>query len=649
MAYEESNTLSDLKELYEDAKNAREQFEPDWYLNMGFYEGYQWIFWNRGSLDLPKLEDDRVMMVDNRILPSVDSRVARKTKQRPTFTATPASADEADVRSAELGEPLLAEYWDKENLDNKWYRANKWAEICGAGFIKVYWDSTKGARNVYLFGPDGKVALDANGAPLSADSLDPASVESMGLTTKTIAKGDLRYDVISPFEVFPDPLATELEECEFVIEKKIRSTGYIKERYGKDVQSDVDAPASIVSSRMIRNYAVDSGERNSVAKRGVNVYEIWHKPCEKYPDGMSAVWTDQIILKEETLSNAPYDSCPYVMVQSDPVPGRFWPTCITTQLRGPQVELNKLLSQAIENLQRIGNPTLMQSRHSNVKWGGKPGERLFFESGTPDAVPRYLEPPEMPSYLQAQLERIETSITEITGIHEVSKASVPAGVTAASAINLLQEADDTRLGPEMTLNERALSHLGQKTVRLLAKWADDIRVLAIAGEEQDYDIVEWRGNMLKDNMNISVQAGSTIARSKAAKQATMQEVFDRMLQYGVEVDPRAMRKFFKEFEVGGLDKLVATINESELQVAREHMGFRQGVINDINEYDDDDYHIAAHEEFQRSLRHERLDIKTKKLIALHVSAHRERRAQAVAMQAEQQGFTQLAPNQQGGQ
>jgi hypothetical protein len=47
-------------------------------------------------------------------------------------------------------------------------------------------------------------------------------------------------------------------------------------------------------------------------------------------------------------------------------------------------------------------------------------------------------------------------MTEISGIHDVSKAMVPTGVTAASAINLLQEADDTRLGPEIAEHGRKL-------------------------------------------------------------------------------------------------------------------------------------------------------------------------------------------------
>jgi hypothetical protein len=68
--------------------------------------------------------------------------------------------------------------------------------------------------------------------------------------------------------------------------------------------------------------------------------------------------------------------------------------------------------------------------------------------------------PEMPVYVQNQIGNIEQSIREISGQHEVSSSQVPAGVTAASAINLLQEQDDTRLGPDIADMETTLPTRG---------------------------------------------------------------------------------------------------------------------------------------------------------------------------------------------
>ena len=81
----------------------------------------------------------------------------------------------------------------------------------------------------------------------------------------------------------------------------------------------------------------------------------------------------------------------------------------------------------------------------------------------------------MPAYLTQEIDRIESAIQEIAGQHEVSGAQVPAGVTAASAINLLLEADDTRLGPSIGDLEDALAMCGRKQLELVARFYDDSR------------------------------------------------------------------------------------------------------------------------------------------------------------------------------
>src|SRR5208282_6452560 len=89
----------------------------------------------------------------------------------------------------------------------------------------------------------------------------------------------------------------------------------------------------------------------------------------------------------------PYKHLPYVMFRSIQVPGRFWPTSIAEQLRGPQTELNKIKSQIIENAQRMGNPAVLMSREANIQMSGVPGEEIEYDDLSPNSVPRYLVPP----------------------------------------------------------------------------------------------------------------------------------------------------------------------------------------------------------------------------------------------------------------
>src|SRR5204863_4780511 len=131
---------------------------------------------------------------------------------------------------------------------------------------------------------------------------------------------------------------------------------------------------------------------------------------------------------------------------------RFWPDSLVTQLRRRQVDLNRRLSQIAENAERIGNPPLLvpSSMGEDFTWNGLPGEVVVFQdNGSSNAAPAFMQVPEQPGYVREDIPRIEQSMMEISGQHEVSGAQGPAGVTAASALNLLQEADKTRLGPDV--------------------------------------------------------------------------------------------------------------------------------------------------------------------------------------------------------
>jgi len=628
------SSLQELKNEFAKFKAARAPYEPDWFLNLAFFVGDQWMFWNNGFLDKPKLAKWRETIVDNRILPTITARTARKVKNRPNFIATPFTGQETDVDAARVTERCMEYDWTYLELQQKLFQAEMFADIVCAGFWKIYWDSTQGESQEFVVGPDGEPMRQQNGAPVKAETFQGGLPE--GLKTKTIAVGDACVDVVSPFHFYPQPLATSMAELECAFEGKVRSPDHVKQRYDVELEPDAEVSGGPAESRMFASLLNGGGGSEY---KGVQLYEYWAKPSSTYPNGKRVVWAKDQILAEE---DHPFDAMPYVMFSGVKVPNRFWPTAITTQLRGPQVALNKIHSQIQENANRIGNPALMKSRQANVHYTGLPGEEILYDSTVTDAVPQYLKPPEVPVYVREQVQRITESITEISGLHEVSNATVPTGVTAASAINLLQEADDTRIGPEIQDMEASLGQAGTKLARLRAKFNSDERLIRIAGEDGIWDIFAFRGAMMGEEPTVECQAGSAMPRSKAAKQAAMLEVLQTMFQYGLVPDSRDLRRFFKDYEVGALDRLFGTLSTTEQQIQRENRQMAQGEAVNINSYDEDQEHVDGHEEFQRGSRYLQLPPEIQGLIQKHVDAHRERMVQQVNAQVAAQAQEQAA-------
>jgi hypothetical protein len=409
------STVQDLDDLIAASRGVRRRFEGDAYLNLAFYAGQQWARWDGNQVFPVALDDGREMVVDNRIRPFVRTEIAKMTKTRPKFVAVPKSQADQDIAAARYAEQALDDAWKRHNLHRKLRQALLWARITGAGFWKVWWDPGRGPKSdVLVYGNDhpqaGKVVRDGYGAPLKPDLAHTLPPEA-GAQPRTVAQGDLCVELRSFFHLFPDPLAGEdgIEAAEWVAEEAVFSRDYCARHFPKfmdQLKFDADPNPGAVESRMPLGGLYDTGTTG--AGKGIKLREYWSR--EKH-----CIWTaDDLVLLEEP---NPYPWLPYVMFRGVPVPGRFWPDAVVTDLRPRQVDLNKSLSQIAENAERIANPPLLvpSSLGDDFDWQGLPGERVDYQdTGSPTAMPSFMQVPEIPVYVQNDVDRIQQSMMEIS-------------------------------------------------------------------------------------------------------------------------------------------------------------------------------------------------------------------------------------------
>jgi hypothetical protein len=641
------SSTEDLEERLTQSRNVKSREERKWVLQLAYYTGRQWTsIDSTGRLYEPDVGPYKLKLVDNRIMPGVLTQTAKMSKMRPSMTVVPSTGDDMDVTAAKLGDQVLEEKWESLDLTRKRRQAILWSRVCSAGFWKICWDDRKGdpfdlmtvatpdGGERYLLGPTGEpLRPDDPNVATALNNVGPDVAATAG--SKTLFQGEIAVHVRSPFAIFPDPLAPEegLEDCDWIIEETVQHPSWIRDRYQHDVEADAGASAGVMEAHL-------PGSEGEGSKVGCIVREFWARRCPEFPQGKHTVFTKNgVVLLEE---DSPYGWLPYVMFRGTPVPGRFWPTCFTEQAISPQTELNNTLSQIAENAARIGNPPLAKSRQANVDWDGLPGSMLEYDDTLQNSLPSFLSVPEMPGYVQQRVPQLLDSISDSSGQHEVSQGSVPVGVTAAAAINMLQEADDTRIGPDIEDMEKSLGDAGRRILQLVATYYTDERTLKIAGDEETFAIIPgFKGAMLRGNTDVQVQAGSTMPRSKAAMQAAMQDTLNQVLQYGVQVDQRALRKFFQAYGVGGLELLTSEIDLDARQVAREHQRLQAGQPFSTNEWDNDEFHVQEHNDFRKKGLFERLAPQLQQFLAQHVAEHQQK-----IQLAQQQQFKQQVAEQQ---
>jgi hypothetical protein len=649
-------TIEDLDELYRKAKTERASLEPVWFMNLAYYEGRQWVAWGAGRLYTPPMSRSRILYVDNRIQPIVRKELARMSKNRPIFSVVPSSADEEDQNAAQLGDDVMQYLWQHLSLDKVRMRALRWSRICAAGFIKTYFDPTVGSSVEVLATPTGQLLEGLQGGPVRAGGPEAqmaqqvASQAGQELVVRRVSQGEIRCEVRSPFQIFPDPLADAFEEVEWLIEESIKSAEYVRRRYGVLVEPDTPANPGLVQARMGGWPAQSSG-----GYKGVRIREYWCKPNADHPDGYRVTWVakgEKGINGQKLASDEqPFDPMPYVMFGCIPVPGRLWPTSIVEQLRGPQTELNKVRSQMAENRNRVGNPTVLASKQA-VQDSEKftqaltmPGGVAFYDDGgSPNAIPTFLQAPGLPAYVVQEPAMIEESLQEISGQHDVTNAQVPPGVTAAAAIELLQETDDTMIMPDIVDHEEDLERLGEKLLALVGRYYTDARTIQIAGDNAAWEIFDFRGSMLRGNTRVRVKAGSAFPRSIAARQAQMETIMTYMAQSGQPLQGRPLAQFFEDYGMGNVTRFIQQFTDTETQCNRENALMAQGQPLRTNDYDDDQGHIENHESFQRQPRYallSRSDPRIGEIFEQHVGEHRQK----LALIAQQQA--QMAQQAQG--
>lgn len=529
---DEKKLVAWVKEQYQDMKSARTRQEMVWYVNMAFYKGNQYVELvpRLSRLITPKAPPYRVRHVSNRIKPIIRNEMARLTSQKPSASVIPASSEDEDLFAAYAAEQVWESVSNRAKLNANFRNAVWWELITGNAFVKVWWDKNK---IDYDSGP--------NGVP-----------------------GDICFGHVTPFHLYvPDLREIDIQQQPYVLNLYTKPLEWVKRFYGalldgKNVQPDTVSATEILNDAYLN---LDSTAGNKAAD-SVLCMEMWVKNggCE-FLEGDYVIH----VVGEHLVSLAPmYEHGKYPFVHFGHIPsGTFYRTSVIEDLIPLQREYNRTRSQLIENKNRMASLQMraaMNSIDAN-KVTNAPGQIIFYRPGLPPPEPLPLQP--IPNYVVDELSRNVTDMEDISGQHEVSRGSVPPGVTAATAISYLQEKDDSMLSHTFADVEEGMEEIARQTLSLVGQFWDTEHMVKVVGEEGFFDTLMLRGSDLKSNTDIRMEGGSSLPTSKAAKQALIMD----MMKMGF-IEPNDGLKIL---EIGGVQKLQERLRRDESQAQRENI------------------------------------------------------------------------------
>ena len=568
-------SAASLVKRVDELQRQRDKMELQWKLNLSFYKGKQYVFYNKRTRRMESLPTDdgdkpryRVRLVSNQIAPNVQSLLSRLVKSKPQFYATPGQASFEAQKATQVAENLLEYWWDLLHLTEKREEAMMWAIIAGNGFWKISWDDKAGPGMKVMLNPDGEPIVEPLVQHLFEKKLEEAGIDSDQFE-KRVYEGEIRVDVLSPFDVLLDDSASVFEDCKYAFCAHALSPEEIKDRYGVSLKPN--AINKYPDETLPGAYNGSDGK----SKENVRlVYYGYFVPGGKYPDGRFVVFTKEpnIVLYDAPWPY-PFEELPLVKFPGMRVPGQLWDSSVVEQAVPIQKELNRSLSQIVEYKNLTLKPQMLAPVGSlRQRMTDEPGA-IFEYNPVAGKVPESIPIPSLPAYVFEHLQDMGARLKDIFGLNEIVEGSVPPNVEAGVAIDLLQEAATDRLAPQIMLMEKSLERCGNLMLQLAQQYYAEPRTMIITGSGSKPKVEQFEDADLIKGVSVRVEAGSGLPRTRAGRQARVLQ----LLQLGILSPTKA----YKYLDMADFKSLQMQFEADEEQAMREHDKLIEGGI--VNE------------------------------------------------------------------
>lgn len=580
--------LTDLKspdalvEKLHQIKRARSKQEKEWKLNVSFYRGNQWVWFNKfsgrvetlPSTDTGELPRWRVRLTSNQILPGVQAYIAMLTKTKPIISATPDSGSDRDLKSAQMGDALFEHWWRELHLRAKLQEALLWSTLASAGYWLIGWDAQAGKSMTFLVDPSGQPILNQELADVyrfqleqeaKQAGMDPQQVIQQ--FTKTVYMGDIDVRVFGPHQVYLDPTATSFEDAEWAICEVPMSPDEIKSRYRVDLEAD--SVAADFEIPLPFTNAPNAPEK--VVKK---VYIGYFRPTASIPKGRYVVFVES---PNKILFDGPwqfpFSDLPLVKFAGPRVPGSTTDEALVTHARPYQKLLNAILSKIVEHVYLTIRPQMIAPQGSlRQRLTNEPGAVFEFQpmaGGSGQAlVPQWRDMPSMPPYVFTFLDNIQARVDRLFNLQMVNQGTPPPNVEAGIAIDLLQEAATDQVAPIIQQIEDSLARAGNLMAKLAKRFYNEPRMLKVIGPGGIAKVTQFLNSDIDGGFSFHAEAGSGLPRTRAGRQARIES----LMAMGVVRPDQA----WKHLDIGDLKGLGAQLSVDEEQADREHEALKEG-------------------------------------------------------------------------
>lgn len=384
---------------------------------------------------------------------------------------------------------------------------------------------------------------------------DEEIAASIPETTTVVVEDRPFVERVSPFDMFVDPEATDMDSLGWIAQRVIRPLEDVRKdpRYKQSVRRDVQS--------------------DDVSKAGAVYQEAQREKREFGQDVERVVVWEYYDLKNNTMcvfaNNGdgylvdprpmPYDfGHPFVMLRNYDVPDHFYPLGDLEQMESLQDELNKTRSQMMNHRKRFARKYLfferafgptgrqaLESEEDNVFVPVVDENRPLAEQVVP------LPQEAINAELYHWTDQIENDMNTVSGVNEYARGDAPDIRRTATEASIIQDASNARAADKLGVVENTATQVAKRLLQIAQQYLDGEHVGRVTGQQGQAVWFQFTADDIKGEFDFDVEAGSTQPMNETFRRQTAVAMMQSLAPFvGTIVDPAALIHYVLQFGFG---------------------------------------------------------------------------------------------------
>lgn len=600
----------------------RYNFERNWYRNVLFYIGKQWISYDRRRRQWvkPQLPEWLPLPVTNKYAATCDAMASVLEQVKPQIIYAPSEDSPSNLATSDVCNSVIDVIEKETDMKKVEADTRMWLTLTGDAYWIPYYDNSPEHGTIFIkdlacqqcgfIAPEEK--FEGNACPqcgavgMAKEFTDPQTGQPAG---KEYPKGKMVTEVASNFEIYSDLQSADIDKSPYIFQARTYPIEAIKAKWPEKAEEiKPEAPSQQLGQQYLSaiSYATNSGDSElstgqlfgggKIISERATVWRIWVQPNPIFPKGVYAVVCGDVVL-DGPMELPFHDSSGkafvnVIHIKFKDVPGRFFGKTPADDLIHKQIQRNKLESFIQLCMQRMSNPVWLIPQSCGVTdVTGEPGEKIKYnDSNAYKSKPERVGGVEITQSAFRWLQKIDDDFEELAATYDVIKGNVPKNVPTLGGLDLLKERGMSRFGSLISNYENARVKLVKMWLDIWREYAVDYRTRSIKGENSRWIVEQFNAANIDGNVEVRAEAGSSTPRSESYQQYIAGQLLDKGLIN--PSDPATQIKLLQKFHAVEFAEVLDENVKDAIQEQEEFKKTNQVRLRPL--IDDNNIHMIYH-------------------------------------------------------